>query len=248
MSTNQAGHEQKVVNLGVMIFRIKAFRPGYNPSRIEFTVVSLEELKSNGEVVIAGWVLADNVHQNSISARNLSFINFDGIITRSINALRISGASEQTIKQAEAFVRDLRGGRASDKLTDAEIAEAKENGEELKSNTVHNSNIDSRIENFKRYVQFLSLEGKYNPNEADLRIEALNNYLLDLKAENDNYNSTDAALNASRMVRDTVLYTDTSGLVDIAQGVKLYTKSAFGANSPEYKSISDIKFSKPNKK
>lgn len=245
MSTNQAGHEQKVVNLGVMIFRIKAFRPGYNPSRIEFTVNNLEQLKSNGEGVIAGWVLAENVHQNSISARNLSFINFDGITTRSINALRISGASEQTIKQAEAIVRDLRGGRASEKLTDAEIAEAKENGEELKNNKVHNSNIDSRIENFKKYVQFLSLEGKYNPNEADLKIEALNNNLSVLKAVNDNYNSTNAALNVSRMVRDSLLYTTSTGLVDIALAVKLYVKSAFGATSPEYKSISDIVFTKP---
>lgn len=244
MSTNQTGHEQNVVNVGVMNHRIKTFRSGYNPSRIEFTVSSLEQLKSNGEEVISSWTFAENVFKKSTSDRTSAFTGFNSLITRSVNTVRISGVSAQTIDQAEAMVRELRGTRASVKLTDAEIAAAKENGEELKNNTKHNSTIDSKIENFKKYVLFLSMEDKYIPNETDLKIEALNNKLLLLQTANDNYTSAKAALNAARLVRDTMLYASTTGLVDIALGVKLYVKSSFGATSPEYKSISDINFRK----
>lgn len=244
MSTKQSGHEQNVVNLGVMIHRIKSFRPGYDPSRDEFTVENLESLKGNGETVIDSWNLAENVFKKSVSARGQGFTDFDSMTTRSINALRISGASAQIVEQAEAIVRNLRGERASDKLTEAEIAEAKENGEEIKNNTVHNSTIDSKVENLKKYIQFISIEEKYNPNEADLKIDTLNNKLLSLKTVNDSYSASDAALNAARMARNTVLYTNNTGLVDICLGVKLYVKSAFGATSPEYKAISDLKFRK----
>lgn len=245
MSTNQTGHEQNVVNLGVIITRVSTFQTGYNPSRAAFAIPNLSELKTSGENVISSWNLADNVFKKSIAARTLAFSNFDSLITRSINSLRISGASEQTIEQAETLVRELRGDRASDKLTDEEIAEAKEKGEDLSQNVLHNSTFDSKIENFKKYVQFLGLSSEYNPNEADLKIEALNNKLNLLKTANDNYNSTDAALNAARLRRNSVLYTNTTGLVDISLGVKLYVKSAYGATSPEYKSISDIQFTKP---
>lgn len=245
MSTNQTGHEQNVVNLGVIITRVSTFQTGYNPSRAEFTIPNLSELKTSGENVINFWNLADNVFKKSIAARTLAFSNFDSLITRSLNALRISGASEQTIEQAETLVRELRGDRASDKLTDEEIAGAKEKGEDLSQNVLHNSTFDSKIENFKKYVQFLGLASEYNPNEADLKIEALNNKFNLLKTANDNYNSTDAALNAARLRRNSVLYTNTTGLVDISLGVKLYVKSAYGATSPEYKSISDILFTKP---
>jgi hypothetical protein len=244
MNTNQSGHEQNVVNLGLIISRVNNFQAGYTPSRIDFTIPKLTELKTNGETVIDSCNLAESVQKNSINARALVFIDFDGLITRSINALRISGASEKTIGQAEAIVRDLRGEKASDGPTEEEIAAAKAKGEELKQNVLHNSTFDSKIENFKKYVQFLSLEGTYNPNETDITIAALNDKLLAIKTANDDFNNTDSALNVARMARNKVLYTKNTGLVDIALGVKLYVKSAFGATSPEYKSISDIPFTK----
>lgn len=244
MSTNQSGHEQNVVNLGLIITTVSTFPTGYNPSRVEFTIPKLLELKTSGENVVGSWNLADNVAKKSVTNRNLAFTGFDSLVTRSINSLRISGASDQTIEQAGALVRELRGVRATDRPTDEEIAAAKANGEDLSSNVLHNSTFDSKIENFKKYTQFLGLVDEYNPNEADLKVDALNNRLTAMKTANDNYNSTDAALNATRLLRNSMLYTKTTGLVDISLGVKLYVKSVFGATSPEYKSISDIQFTK----
>jgi len=52
-------------------------------------------------------------------------------------------------------------------------------------------------------------------------------------------------LEAARKLRDIVLYADKSGLVDVAQDSKLYVKSAYGANSTQYRSISGITFTRP---
>lgn len=244
MSTKQVGHEQNVVNLGVFNTRAVTFGEAYNPSRPELTLPSLIQLQASGEAVIASFVASESNLKNAIAARTLTFEGFDELITRAINALRISGASAQTIQQAEAIVRDLRGKRATDKLSDEEIAAAKVKGETTTQIVKHNNTIDSRIENFAKFIQFLSTIAEYKPNETDLTIEALNARFVSLKTANTNFLVADAALDAARLTRDTLLYNDNTGLVDIGLDAKSYVKSAFGASSAQYKLISDIRFVK----
>ena len=244
MSTNQTGHEQNVVNFGVLNTRITTFGTAYNPSRSELFLLSLTKLQTDGEAVIVSFVADETKLKNAIAARTLTFYGFDELITLAINALRISGASAQTIQQAEAIVRDLRGKRATPKLTDSQILAAKEKGEDVKQVTLHNNTIDSKLENFAKLIQFLSSIPEYKPNETDLTIVALNTRLTSQKTSNAAYHTSDAALDATRITRNTLLYADGTGLVDIALAVKVYVKSAFGATSPQYKQISDIVFTK----
>ena len=49
-------------------------------------------------------------------------------------------------------------------------------------------------------------------------------------------------LSNARINRNKVLYFKSTGLYDIAQEVKKYVKSVFGASSPQYKQVSKIKF------
>ena len=53
---------------------------------------------------------------------------------------------------------------------------------------------------------------------------------------------TEAELNNKFIERNEILYADGSGLYSIAQNVKKYVKSAYGANSPEFSNVSKIKF------
>jgi hypothetical protein len=242
MSANQFSHEQNVVSLGVEITRVNTFGAAYNPSRDDLKIPGLNQLKANGDAVITSWNNADNLFKKAIAARTLAFSDMDRLVTRAINAFRISGVPPKSIEQAEAIVRDIRGERASDKLTDEEIAAAKEEGKDLKQVVVHNSSYDSRTSSYRKFVQYVGAEDKYRPNEADISHAGLNAKLAALEAATYNYNTAGAALEAARLVRDTLLYTETSGLVDIGLAVKSYVKSAFGADSPQYKQISDILF------
>jgi len=244
MSTNQTGHVQNLVNLGVVINHLGTFQNNYNPSRNNLTIDGLTHLKSDGEAVLAYVTSAEISCKNSIAARSSSFDNLDSLITRTINAIRISGAPAQTIQQAETIVRQLRGKRATAKPISKEAAATKEQPAEIVQNTLHNTTMDSKIENFNKLIQFLIGIAEYKPNEADLTITSLNAKLADLKTTNASYVAAIAALDAARLERNTILYAENSGVVDVALSVKLYVKSVFGAKSPQYKEISDIVFTK----
>lgn len=242
MSANQFSHEQNVVSFGVEITRVSTFGAAYNPSRDDLKIPGLNQLKANGDAVISSLNYADNLFKKAIAARTLTFSDMDSLVTRAINAFRISGVAPQSIEQAEAIVRDIRGERATDKLTDEEIAAAKEEGKDPKQVVVHNSSYDSKTSSYRKFVQYVGAEDKYRPNEADISPAGLNAKLAALESATYNYNTAGAALEAARLVRNTLLYTETTGLVDIALAVKGYVKSAFGADSPQYRQISDIAF------
>ena len=247
MSTDQTGHEQNVVNLGIILSSVSTFKELYNPPQEELTIDGLTQIKSDGEKANAAVTSAENIFKNSISARTTSFDHLDFFITRVINALRISRAPEQTILQAENIVRELRGKRATPKPAAAKGVSDNETTTGTRQMTLHNSNMDRKIENFNKLVQFLSGVAEYKPNEADISMKGLITRLAELKSLTAGYTAANAALDAARLERNSVLYSKTTGLVDVAMDVKLYVKSVFGARSPQYKEISNIVFFKVKK-
>lgn len=242
MSTKQTSIGSNVVNLGELTERVSTFGVKYNPVRSDFTISNLTALKTSAETLAELVKTAENVDNNSIAARTLSFKNNDGLVTRAINSYKISGASEQSILQAESKVRIYRNIRVSEKPTAEEIAAAKVEGKELRINVHHNSTFDKKIENFADFIDFLDNSSKYRPNETDIAVEGLTAKLTELKIQNSTCSKTSAELDAARMARDTMMFTNGTGMVDIAKGVKQYIKSVFGATSLQYKSISDLKF------
>jgi hypothetical protein len=243
-TTNGNTHEDNVNNLGVFITRATNFGSAYNPPRPQLTIQGLTQLKVLGKSAIDLVDSYEISYKNAIAARNAAFNGFDFRVTRVINSLRISRSTDQTLVQAEAMVRELRGKRVSEILTDAEIAAEKAKGNTVKQVTLHNSRIDRKIENFARFVLFLATIPEYKPNEVDLTIEALTAEVENLKALNQAIVTTFSSLGTARMARDKALYAGDTGLVPNALDAKSYVKSVFGATSPEYKQIRDILFVK----
>jgi hypothetical protein len=244
MSTNQTGHEQNVVNLGVILTRISPFQENYNPQRMELTLSGLSHLRTSSETAIAKVTAAENWYKNSASERMEAFEELDTLVTRVINALRLSGASSSNIAQAEAIVRDLRGKRIGGKTAELESGKINGNNGDTNHTTLHKGTIDSRIINFNKLIRLLSLIELYRPNETELTIAGLDTKLTQLKLLNANSVAADTALDSARWDRNAILYKPDSGLVDVALSVKMYVKSVFGATSPQYKAVSDIIFSK----
>ena len=244
-TNNETGHEQNVINLEVMNSLISTFGDAYNPPKQTLTIPGLTELVQKGKLEINAVNTAEVAYKNAQSARVVVFNDFDNLITRIINALRVTGVADQTLAQAEAIVRDLRGKRASGLLSDEELAAEKAKGNEIKQVTVHNASIDSKIENLAKFILFLESITEYTPHEIDLTRVSLKAKLADIKSKNAALITADAAWSAARLSRNELLYVDNTGLVDTALTVKLYVKSAFGATSPQSKQVSGIMFTKP---
>lgn len=245
MNSNKKSHKQNVDNMEGFTTLVATFEPEYNPSENRLSISNQVRLKEEGEKVIDDVMAAESVNDNAVAARTAAFERLDGQVTRTINGLRISDSPEQTIEQGESIVRELRNKRASEIDTPEENTDGTEKEESDKQNKIHSGSMDTKIENFSKLIIFLSLIPFYKPNEADLTITALREQLSGLKQVNTNCNKTYAALAAARRKRDLVLYTPKTGLVPVALASKLYVKSAYGAISPEYKSIRGISFTKP---
>ncbi|MDD2796986.1 MAG: hypothetical protein PHV20_00180 [Bacteroidales bacterium] len=243
MGTNQTGNEQNIVNFNTLIARITTLS-GYNPSRQDLAIEQLNAMKIAGDALIATLTTCETSYKNSIAARLIAFDNNDKFMTRVINSLKVSGAQSQTIAQAEGMVRDIKGIRASDKLTAEDIAAAKENGEEITQNTIHNKSFDKKVENLSKFVNLLSTIAEYKPNEDDLKCESLASRLEAQRQANEAVVTAEAALTSARIARDKFLFTPVTGLVDVASDVKLYLKSVYGTGSSEYKLVSGIRFVK----
>jgi len=245
MKTNsKTGHHENVTNLNVLSTRVATLGEAYKPTNELLTVLNLNATCTNGQSANDAVDAAEVPLKNARSGRVISFNGLDTLTSRSVNALAVSGASEQTIEQAKALARDVHGKRASEILTDEEIAAAKAEGKEARQVIVHNASFSSKITNFGKYNLFISAEPKYNPNEADLKPAALKAKLDDMTAKNAAVLTSETAYNTALDNRNKVLYAENTGLVDIALSAKLYVKSAFGSTSPEYKLISDLVFTK----
>ena len=98
------------------------------------------------------------------------------------------------------------------------------------------------MESFKKIIDLASSEPTYKPNEVDLQIATLTTQAANLAAKNTDVVNATTTLSNGRIARNKTLYTVKTGLYDVAQEVKKYVKSVFGATSPEYKQVSKIKF------
>ncbi|WP_232225175.1 hypothetical protein [Seonamhaeicola sp. S2-3] len=91
-------------------------------------------------------------------------------------------------------------------------------------------------------LQLLSTITNYNPNLEELKLTNLTTYHASLMTATQAVDQTEAELNAKLIERNNMLYAEGTGLYSIAQNVKKYVKSIYGATSEEYSKVSKIKF------
>ena len=146
------------------------------------------------------------------------------------------GLPEGTIVHAKSLNRTIQGNH---KKTEAPIEEGKETP---KTVSTSRQSYTQQAENFGILLQLLFTIPAYNPNEDELKLINLNTYKDSLVSSTQSVDQTEAELNNKLIERDQVLYAEGTGLYSIAQNVKKYVKSLYGAGSPEYTNVSSIEF------
>jgi len=244
MNLGKKSNQQNVDNMEVLTERVATFQPGYDPAETRLSIPNQKQVKARGDEVLIVVTEAESACSNTISARTDVFNALDPLVTRVLNALRISDVSEQTIEQGASIVREFRNRRAT-AITPAGNGDGgTQNGEPSKTNKMHSGSFNTKTENFRRLIVLLSTIAAYKPNEPDLAIDSLNAKLASLILVNSTVKTADAKANAARAERDAVLYAAKTGLVDIAMDSKLYVKSAYGVKSSQYNSVSGINFTR----
>lgn len=241
-STSETGHAKNVANYEKLIVSITALGTVYNPSKASLKLPQLNAQLFAAKTSIAAINSLEPAYKNAVSARDVAFTPLSKLVTRINNALKASGASTQVSESALTLVRKLQGRRATPKMTEDEKKVAAESGNVVTEISSSQMSYDSRLDNFDKLIKLLTSVGEYGPNEPDLGIDALIALYGDLSIKNSSVTLAAAPLTNARITRNDILYKAKTGVVDTSLDIKTYIKSVFGATSPQYKTISGLKF------
>ena len=234
-STSEVGHAKNVANLQKLTEQIKVYTL-YNPPVENLKVANLQTLYTDASAKLNEVEDKRNANKNAITLRQTAFENLKPTATKIINHLGILGLPQGTIDQAKSLNRLIQGGQ---KKETAPIVEGKE---PEKTASTSRQSYTQQAENFGILLQLLGTISAYNPNEEDLKLANLNTYKESLMSATQSVDQTEAELNNKLIERDNILYAERTGLYTIAQNVKKYVKSIYGATSPEYTNVSSIEF------
>ena len=237
-STSETGHAKNVANLQKLTEQVSVYTL-YNPPVDNIKIANLQTLYTTASAKLAEVEDKRNSNKNAITVRQSAFENLKSTATKIINHLEILGLPSGTIDQAKSLNRAIQGGQKK------AVTPPEEGKEATATVSTSRQSYTQMADNFGILLQLLETIPTYNPNEDDLKLTNLETYKNSLVSSTQSVDQTEAELNNKLIERDQLLYADGTGLYSIAQNVKKYVKSLYGATSTEYSTVSAIKFTSP---
>ena len=236
-STSETGHNKNVTNLETLIIRCEGLGGAYNPSNSQITIPSLTAFYQESKQLVKEVKTTEAPFNEVEGRRKLVFKPLKPTGTKFLNALKGANAPSSVVADAETINRKLQGKRADNSPTDTPIGEIPKD-----KVSVSQQSYEMQVDHFEKLIEVGTIEPSYNPNEVPLKIATLNAYKDELFAINTEVKTKYVPYSNALKNRNAKLYNPETGIVSVTQQVKNYVKSAFGATSPEYKSISKLVF------
>ena len=234
-SNSEVGHAKNVANLQKLIQQVSVFS-NYNPP-VEYLKISELETLYNQALQQLGEVdTKRNANKDAIYARQVAFEDLKETSTKIINQLEILNLSEGKIDQAKSLNREIQGSK---------IKKVPDPDQPVPDADPHSTSRQSYTQlaaNFSTLLELLSTLPEYQPNEEELTVAKLTDYNNTLLSSTLPVDQTLAEFKNQLIQRNNLFYKEDTGLYSIAQNVKKYVKSVYGATSPEFAAVSDIKF------
>lgn len=243
-TSSEQSHNRNAVNFDKLIAFCVSYGTAFSPSKQALKIAAMQAQSAAAKNSLTTINTSISAYKNAVSARVTAFKPLDKLVTRIGNAFKASDVTDEIIVSAQSIIRKLQGRRATAKKTDEEKKVAAEAGKEIVEISTSQMGYDSRLDNFDKLIKLLSTVPAYVPNEAELKVAALTTLYTDFKAKNLAVINAETSLSNARIARNSIMYKDNLGLVDVANDVKTYIKSLYGATSPQYKQVSSLKFIK----
>ncbi|MFN8334460.1 MAG: hypothetical protein U0U09_04980 [Cyclobacteriaceae bacterium] len=238
----ETGHAKNLANFEDLISFCAAYGATYNPTKAALKTAALINQLSAATVSVQSVKTAKTAYDNATNAREITFKPLKALTTKVVNAIAATDAATQTVDDVKTSSNKIQGRRAK-AIAKPDAKALAEGAEPVRTASVSQQSFDKLIDNFAQLIATLTAEPKYQPNENELKLAALNTLLADMKAKNSAVIAANTAASNARIARDKALYDKTTGLYVTAQAVKVYVKSVYGATSPQYKQVSGLKFS-----
>lgn len=238
-SVSEKGHAKNIANFYKLISYCEGYDTKYHPSKESLKIPQLNALLLVANQKLELVLEKNTLYNNAVNERIIAFKDLKALSTRLVNALETTEASQEKINDAKGFNRKIQGKRVV-------VVKSTLDSEAPVPNTISVSQLsyDKLIQHFAGLISVLQSEVSYQPNEVDLTIVKLNDKRVDFYVKNQNVVNAHTTISNARIERNTIMYGNDNGLVNVANEVKKYVKSAFGALSPQYAQIKGISISK----
>jgi len=265
MSKNvNSGHAINVDNFQKLTNAVTDMGADYQPTNGLYLLTALTALLTLCKAGLQGVIAPFAAYNRVVSERAALYAPLNKLVTRLLNMFYSTEAPKQVKDLAKTKADQIRGvdnrpKPDKDKETppptedadtpskdDDDSNDSKENKED-NQHSVSQQTFVQRADNFATFIGILAAEPSYAPNEGDLKVVALQALLARMVALNNDADLAYRALKKARNTRDESLYTELTGLVDVALGVKTYVKGAFGTDHPFFKAIKSLRFTRPSK-
>jgi hypothetical protein len=240
-STSETGHAKNVANFQDLISFCTGYGATYNPSKAALSIASLQTQLANAQAALQTVKTTQTAFNNATNSRMLAFKPLKPLGTKIINALDATDASVETVKDARSINRKIQGQRATPKAAETAVAEGATPPVD-KTISSSQQSYDQQIEHLAKFIELLSADSNYSPNETELTVTAIQTKLDQLKATNTAVIDGYTNWSNSRINRNEALYNPLIGLVNTALDIKKYVNSIFGATSPQFRQVSKLEF------
>jgi len=235
---------QQVAAYARLVGFCNTLSPVYNPSNASVKIAALNAMLTQAQGSIDAAISLRNTYEDAVKARRQIFAQLQPLATRIVGALRSCGASDETLAYARNIKRTIcQSATSKNTLPDNSTDSAsEETGNQGTSHSTSQRSYEVIATNFARLIERLSTEKLYKPNEADLQIVSLKNFLKAMRDANANVISSIIAMKNGRASQKTLFY-GKAGLHGTAMGTKDYIKSVFGTMSDQYSAVKSLRFS-----
>lgn len=163
--------------------------------------------------------------------------------SKAVALLESRGAGAETIEQARFYVRKLQGKRAgAATVDDPSTPDIDESEQSISASQQSNA---ARISTFYEFVDFLDAQTEYaGVNNPELKASALRAFADSVSGKHDTSITFATQLSSDRIKRDKRFFDDADSILNRAKRLKKAVGAAYGFDSPEYKTINAIPFSR----
>lgn len=235
---SETGHAKNVANFETLVNIIIALGAIYQPSNPTILLTALQALLALAKSAMNAVGTKEAEETNAAKLRETAFEGHSKLATRVANAYNAGASDELVSSNIAGYLRELRGKRKG-KKTDDDPATPED--ESANSISVSQVSYDNLIATWRLLLQLLETQAGYNPNEPELKIDALIAYVDDLEAKNNAAKIASIAAKNARTNRDEILYNSETGMLEAVGKVKKYVKS-LANQSAVYAQLTALKF------
>ncbi|WP_035693836.1 hypothetical protein [Flavobacterium soli] len=234
-SNSEVGHAKNAANLVKLQQITVEMGPLYQPSNTKIQPAAFNTFTLKVTENTQQFASLFQPYKDAVATRKNTFEPLFKLSTRVLNSFKALQLPENIEQNLINLTKKLKGERIKPLKADKMATE------ETNHISVSQLSYDNQVSNFENIIAFLAIQPLYTPNETELTLVSLKQYLNELKAANKLVSTMTAKLIIIRHQRNKLLYTDPINVIDVADAVKDYLKSIKEAKD-YYKAAVKLKF------